>query len=538
MESAQKSNPQAKRTRTNVKQSKFGCFTCKKRRIKCDEAKPSCQRCLSYNLSCDGYPRGAPPGSLFERTPSSHLSQNPSHPRSRYAHLACIVFSQGPRRAKSEIEVAFWNRIVPQLIHSTPAVRAAAAAFGASYEEHMLRPSRACLGLRTAQQYSRALQLVQLEVSSVRHNSLPCIVACLLMAFAEVIQQRSDRAYLHLQGASALMAARDEEARASIDDEGISALFEKLNLHSATYLMTRSPDLPCLYSAPYSASLSPDQSLYKMLHGCYRFISTAWQYKYVNPLLIPSYLFIEQARHLGNLRHWLSCHQLDPSRPIADSQNEQLLVLRAQCLAGMIYSANALASHETCYDGYELEFQQIIESGQALLEIQQADNSLSSSGGLSYFTPEMGIIQPLFLTALKYRHSFWRRKALDLLLKSGREGPWCGAIEARILQVVIEAEERILSDLPSEKFGPHQPSVITESQRVHLCWVVGYVDQDDNIIVAGGGGVARAHSAKVQLCKCHDVDELLSSGKRGPSMSFWQDQAHWHTWLETVSLPE
>lgn len=33
-----------------------GCQTCKNSRVKCDEAKPSCQRCLRLGYRCEGYP--------------------------------------------------------------------------------------------------------------------------------------------------------------------------------------------------------------------------------------------------------------------------------------------------------------------------------------------------------------------------------------------------------------------------------------------------------------------------------------------------
>ncbi|KAI1616580.1 hypothetical protein EDD36DRAFT_461458 [Exophiala viscosa] len=55
-----------------------GCLTCKRRRVKCDELKPSCERCIKSNIKCDGY---APPKiKLFEPT-SSSSSITPSSTR-------------------------------------------------------------------------------------------------------------------------------------------------------------------------------------------------------------------------------------------------------------------------------------------------------------------------------------------------------------------------------------------------------------------------------------------------------------------------
>ncbi|KAJ6000336.1 hypothetical protein N7481_000745, partial [Penicillium waksmanii] len=32
-----------------------GCWTCKKKRIQCDEARPGCQKCITRGLTCEGY---------------------------------------------------------------------------------------------------------------------------------------------------------------------------------------------------------------------------------------------------------------------------------------------------------------------------------------------------------------------------------------------------------------------------------------------------------------------------------------------------
>jgi hypothetical protein len=37
------------------KRSRTGCLSCRRRRVKCDERKPSCKRCESVNIHCAGY---------------------------------------------------------------------------------------------------------------------------------------------------------------------------------------------------------------------------------------------------------------------------------------------------------------------------------------------------------------------------------------------------------------------------------------------------------------------------------------------------
>ncbi|KAF5534099.1 transcriptional regulatory moc3 [Fusarium phyllophilum] len=451
--------PGTKRTRTNVKQSKFGCLSCKKRRVKCDETRPSCRRCLFSKVSCLGYPIGTPPCPSLRAAEAALLStrsprRSPTSSLDRYVHLACTVLSQGPRRAKSESEILFWSYAVPQMIHSMPAVQAAAAAFGASYDEHMLRSRE---GLATTRNYHLALRLVQNEVSDPRNGAWPCMVACLLMAVTETLQQRSDRGYMHLQGALAMMAARGNSgAKGPIDDGGLATLFEKLNLHSVTY--ATSLDIP--------------------------------------------------------------------------------LTGEMQCYTALIYVSNALQPFETAYDNYALEFQEIIASAKAVLDIRCGDKP---SNSLPVFSPEMGIIQPLFFATLKCRNSFWRKQALDLLRKSGREGPWCGAIEAQILKVVIAAEENTLKNLSStlkeSRLG--LPSTdVPEHQRVHLCLVQDYLDRRYESITLDKGAGSPARFAKVQLCKCRVLEGMLRDENRGPRKDFWADERYWDTWHKNVLLPE
>lgn len=32
-----------------------GCYTCRERKLKCDDAKPACNRCLAVGIKCQGY---------------------------------------------------------------------------------------------------------------------------------------------------------------------------------------------------------------------------------------------------------------------------------------------------------------------------------------------------------------------------------------------------------------------------------------------------------------------------------------------------
>ncbi|KAH8752365.1 hypothetical protein F5882DRAFT_339792, partial [Hyaloscypha sp. PMI_1271] len=52
MSSTIKPYPKQRRSAPKVR---TGCGTCRLRRVKCDEGKPVCQRCIKFGVECDGY---------------------------------------------------------------------------------------------------------------------------------------------------------------------------------------------------------------------------------------------------------------------------------------------------------------------------------------------------------------------------------------------------------------------------------------------------------------------------------------------------
>jgi hypothetical protein len=55
--------------------------------------------------------------------------------------------------------------------------------------------------------------------------------------------------------------------------------------------------------------------------------------------------------------------------------------------------------------------------------------------------PGPGILQTLFFTAIKYRHSAHRRRAVELLGRTGLEGPWDVKLLVAVASRAIEIEE-------------------------------------------------------------------------------------------------
>ncbi|KAF4451289.1 putative transcriptional regulatory protein C15D4.02 [Fusarium austroafricanum] len=546
-----------KRTRTNVKQSKFGCFTCKARRVKCDEAKPSCNRCLTSKRECQGYPRGAygdsspnassdtsssltsasssstssPPSDIVWSLISSHpsdicsslisLAFTPEHLSNPYVNLGCTVLVQSPRRARNDNEHIFWSHSVPQLSQSIPSVRAAIETFGVSYNEYVLKVPSPRPGFETARRYAQALRLVQDDLATMQHGPVPCVIACLLLGLVEALQQRLNKGLLHLQGALSLMKSGvDKKMLAGVDYKGLISLLHKLDLHVATYGIANPPNLPL---KPFIMENVLDWR--------------AHAYKYTSRRAIPPELLVEQGRQLSNLKLWLSRNRL-PSIWDCES-HESLVVLRAQCLAALINAANILEPRETAYDCFGPEFQEIVTLIEALLESKSRHEKLryDSPGPLPSFIPEMGIIHPLYFTAKKYRSPHWRRRALNLILKCGNEGPWGAETEGSLVAGIIKSEEgafdkESLNLTKREDTTNDGADSIPEERRLNACWACDPERENGEPTPT-----TRKRYTQIMMFKCLDMEGLLRDKEGQKPKDFaWLESERWEGWTEPLEM--
>ncbi|KAJ9653813.1 hypothetical protein H2198_007041 [Neophaeococcomyces mojaviensis] len=127
-------------TRRTHRKSRNGCFQCKNRRIKCDEADPACQNCLAKALVCT-YPEISvsigeqcqTPAFTTRASARGCLLREPERPFSwqdMQAWQHFLIFCP-PSLPLGNHEV--WVRYVPQLAHQKPFLMQALLALGASH---------------------------------------------------------------------------------------------------------------------------------------------------------------------------------------------------------------------------------------------------------------------------------------------------------------------------------------------------------------------------------------------------------------------
>ena len=151
--------------------SRNGCKTCRIRKIRCDEARPSCKRCSSTGRTCDGpsepglivRPYRAPSTSLTRKAPAQNSFLAPGESRAFDFYLKCAAPALG-----GHLDKQFWSYIIPQLCQSNVTVKDAVLAISTLYEHPLLNSYKPPpIGIVYTQDQRRGVNWYAKSVSNV-----------------------------------------------------------------------------------------------------------------------------------------------------------------------------------------------------------------------------------------------------------------------------------------------------------------------------------------------------------------------------------
>ena len=598
-----------KRKRICVSQSKRGCLTCKygylpanffpvlitcnrARRVKCDEGRPFCRRCIESARACEGYtkqlaikaggyessagasePRGASSVSKMTiQLPLRSLSPGLSgdERQNRYAQVGTRLLSSASFVSLGASGLVL-ETLVAQTCYTIPSVHAAAVALGAIYS--WLKSD--CDGVSTVErfalsQYRLALDAMQKDLESLQDGPIPLILACFMLSVLEIFRREEIAALIHLRGAFNLMS-QAKMLKPLVSGNDLATVEDHMELvmraiDFQTWSYAPSKDLE-LSSAPLPSSLSPvmdigsiDVALVRLIHLCYEFRSKNEKFRYRLHSAAPS-LYIQQGRLIAHLSMWIEqlttfilptlAKEISPCG--TGAARNHALTLRVIALSTMISLSCILCPHQAAFDSHTAHFETIIDDCDALILERDATKEpgdvLRSLDG-SHYQAGPGIIEPLFLTATKSRHPCHRRRAIRLLSTAGCEGPWIGTREACISRRIMQLEEK------GDDFEKHSSDHIQGSScgcgenLGHVSTSAAAASPETVRIHTFGltslcmtGGIPR--KVRVLFRRCLDVDNFLSFAReQGPAFDGNADSdldrlyqnRFWETWTEILDI--
>ncbi|GKZ49052.1 hypothetical protein AbraIFM66951_001305 [Aspergillus brasiliensis] len=480
------SAPSSKRVRVVVSQSKRGCVTCKSRRVKCDEQKPLCRRCLQAGRVCGGYNYETKSSLSSALRPTLKIGVTMDSHAERLNYLAAHVLSLDNNGEPLKEDDA-WGRVYLQLSSQVECVKVAAVAFGAAYESSLINSNvqRPC---STWHYYGAALAKLRLDYHNESVGPESLALASMILACVEILSQHEQNAFTHFLGAVQILTKPEQHRRGISSPDILSTIkgaLVKLNLLIGSYGLSQTPQYMYLefpgaaaeQAAGDDAFHEPELAIDAAMHCLYRsyqFIESASHMRYTYPSWKEQNTIMSKAQFeaaaqcsliFDNLAPLVTklqarCSSVTPA-PRDLEMLAEIYAIRTQLTSALVFILCAHSPYETAYDEHHDRFRSIISDAAASARLRRR----SKLSAFKHFSTRSGIISPLFIVSIKCRDPSLRALATTVLIEQSREGPADGQILAAIGARIAVLETS--GSVPSSPSAPLTSCDISEAQRVY-----------------------------------------------------------------------
>lgn len=416
--------------------SKLGCQTCKVRRVKCGEEKPSCLRCTKTGRTCQYSPTRETDLTRGLSVSTQTLSSIPDTAwRERRAFAYYFEFAAASLGGSLDVE--FWRSVVPRVCRSEPAVWDAMICISALFESPEVDfggPKR-ITGLSTSQKdaldwYARSVSGVRAGIGRGSVDAFVGLITCVLFICIEsLLGSLEEVMRLYAQGVQLIATLREQKAydKLALLRETIIPIFIRLGIFSPQAVWPFAESL--LAEVPHEdhgklsisklefSSLKSAREVIVVLsaeiaaleNACEQYLqgSRAWyisedlmarQQSLHNRLSAWHSAFTNMMKYLNNTKEGLDATQTGISALLL-TYYEMLTVILSVCVSPIRIST----------DAHNENFRTIVEQASIAMS-----NSLQN-GSLPPYTFEISVGMPLWFTCLRCREPTIRRTALALL---------------------------------------------------------------------------------------------------------------------------
>lgn len=421
---------------------------CRQRKVKCDEQRPRCKRCVSAGRTCSGYSSSASP------SPASKVDQGMNVWLSSNEQKRSFDFflKRAGSRLGGHFNTPFWSREVLQAALDYPSICHLIVALGASYELYECNNSDRQQSQFCLQECNRSItKLASSKFQSA--EDLYCIItASILFATFASLQGHVAQSITHIR--SGIKVLR------SLDTQGISSNFPIPLARLRLYLTNLNAQVRTMIVDETSIKWEGDDLLVSYIGPVSYFLSLSEAHDYVEALYnnTLSFLQMREGHQEHNAIHDMLTRALKSSGTVLDrfvecTNNEidkkAIAILRLhQILLSIRLGISVFGeeNRESSFDYVEESLIQMLEHCRMIL--QSDDNEASPK---PVFHSGLGVVMPLHTIAARCRNPAIRKEAVALLLKAKRrEGLWDSALVERIVSTTIKLEEKGFTGRPSQ----------------------------------------------------------------------------------------
>ncbi|KAI3316520.1 hypothetical protein HD806DRAFT_425202 [Xylariaceae sp. AK1471] len=443
-----------------------GCLTCKIRKVKCDEGKPSCKRCTSTGRKCDGYAPPPTSSSALSWYRPRHLFPQVDHASERRSlHFFCVVAAPA---LSGPLDPYFWTHLVLQFGQMEPAVRHSIVAVGSLYEQihrnpnnsHLLPPPDDNLILC---HYNAAIQ----HLKTMKNESLVLLV-CILFVCIEFLRGSREAATEHCQHGISILER--VEQLFPWTKQYLSPLFRRLSIFPFFFSIgSKSPPkllglndvIPSSFSTFGDAQFYLDGVLGRTVRLVRR--GDAYRLGSMRHEVVSSDLIAEQDLVRAKLDEWHTRFLQFASKSSelgTTAVNQCNMLMRYQICR--VWVETPFEYHETVYDEYLDMFRSMVDLATTAQSSDYCNSSIT-------FTFEMGFMPLLYFIVMKCRCLDIRLRALSLMknLGAARENLWEMITMFAAAKRIVEIEHgAILTDDAQLSGEPYCPGFPPDEMRI------------------------------------------------------------------------
>ncbi|PWY88570.1 hypothetical protein BO94DRAFT_556022 [Aspergillus sclerotioniger CBS 115572] len=480
----------------------------RKRRVKCDETRPNCERCSSTGRKCDGY--GSSPRS-FDRAhpqlPLLSLTRLNHAATEREVRSLQFFYEKTVPSLAGYCGSEFWGRLVMQVSQHEIPVWHALVALGALHENFEKMPGfglvRAGYDTFALQEYLKAIRALlgpadSLLPASSNYAAPPggltvdvCLISCILFVCFEILSSHYIAALSHIQSGMNILGEVSYDPStgsyhhpvlrpstvSALEMGNLRRIFIRLRSQTRTGM-----DQPLMDAVP-SEGIFPLEvpecfSSLAEARDLFEYYSYVFRHEYgkmggmeaTSPELGAA--FIQTCISL--FQKWSGAlDQFEKIRGPSLTTKEHIglkILQMHRCRQAVAFQYHMSGTTDLSgWDMYNPMFQEIVSLAASVVELSGEDgppstpqpNPSSQGRYKPSFTLDMGIIDPLYDVATLCRDPLIRRKAVDVLRSATRqEGIFNSYVCAVAAERVISLEEGVALDTSMESHGGFSASPI------------------------------------------------------------------------------
>ncbi|KAF4436123.1 Zn(2)-C6 fungal-type DNA-binding domain [Fusarium acutatum] len=401
------------------------------RRVKCDEARPSCLRCTSTGRTCDGYEEAA----VQHQSPIQSVIAG--YGNSQEARSIQFFIERTLSQLTSFFPDEFWGISVLQVAQNEPSISHALVSFSAYHEAF----TNGIPGYKIP----FALKHYNLSIKELHasHRSL-----------SHILQGHTETAIRLFKHGHRMMSQFCQlQHRQATGLNGIlnhvQTLFTRLALQVALLVGDVAPELSLKYVSgsqlmmvntnyTFSSLLEAREALNAIL--ALRLTETV-----TNSVLVAAFSQWSQAFDKFVISRGGRAFSPNEERSLA------LIDLHRRYF-NMVLPWENTNNHQyvLSLDNYTGDFEELVNCASHVLGLEETDNA-------PLFHLEIGVVPVLFVTVAWCRDPRIRRRAISLLMsRQAQEGVWSSHLTGRVARRIMEAEEerldvRSCEDVPGSR---------------------------------------------------------------------------------------